>query len=328
MLNKIFISLACYRDPEIIPTIRNAYYKAQNKHLIVFGVYAQMAPTDEKIDLSFIEDQDQVRLLVKDNTKARGPSYARYIIYNKLYKDELYYLQIDSHTRFAENWDSELIAMHSKLSANSVISTYPKGYQLQHDNNLPTSEKMNILKFKKVRDGIPIFNTMTIPQEDKPKRNYFWAAGYSFCYGAIFKIIPFDPHLKNLFWGEEFIMSLRFFTNNVKIYSPNRHIIYTLWTRNYRHTFWELKEKMNGKFETYGFLSFLRLCSIANLLPNNNSLFQKLEPKFRDEIEKYGAGNKKTTDDFYNRIGIKECIGKEDYNKIIHKIYFSLKINL
>jgi hypothetical protein len=328
MLNKIFISLACYRDPEIIPTVRNAYNKAQNKHLLVFGVYAQMAPTDEKIDLSFIEDQEQVRLLVKDNTKARGPSYARYIIYNKLYKDELYYLQIDSHTRFAENWDTELISMHSKLSANSVISTYPKGYQLQHDDHLPISQKMNILKFKKVRDGIPIFNTTTIPQEDKPRRNYFWAAGYSFCYGAIFKIIPFDPHLKNLFWGEEFLMSLRFFTNNIKIYSPNRHIIYTLWTRNYRHTFWELKEKMNGKFETYGFLSFLRLCSIANLLPNNNSLFQKLEPKFRDEIEKYGVGNKKTADDFYTRIGIKECIGKEDYNKIIQKIYFSLKINL
>jgi len=310
MLNKIFISLACYRDPEITPTVRDAYSKAQNKHLLVFGVYAQMAPTDEKIDLSFIEDQEQVRLLVKDNTKARGPSYARYIIYNKLYKDELYYLQIDSHTRFAENWDTELIAMHSKLSANSVISTYPKGYQLQHDSNLQTSKKMNIL------------------QEDKPRRNYFWAAGYSFSYGAIFKIIPFDPHMKNLFWGEEFLMSLRFFTNNIKIYSPNRHIIYTLWTRNYRHTFWELKEKMNGKFETYGFLSFLRLCSIANLLPNNTNLFQKLEPKFRDEIEKYGVGNKKTTDEFYTRVGIKECISKEDYNKIIQKIYFSLKINL
>ena len=328
MLNKIFISLACYRDPEIVPTVRDAYYKAQNKNLLVFGVYAQMAPTDEKIDLSFVEDQEQVRLLVKDNTKARGPSYARYIIYSKLYKDELYYLQIDSHTRFAENWDTELIAMHSKLSANSVISTYPKGYQLQHDSNLQTSKKMNILKFKKIRDGIPIFNTTTLLQEDKPRRNYFWAAGYSFSYGAIFKIIPFDPHMKNLFWGEEFLMSLRFFTNNIKIYSPNRHIIYTLWTRNYRHTFWELKEKMNGKFETYGFLSFLRLCSIANLLPNNTNLFQKLEPKFRDEIEKYGVGNKKTTDEFYTRVGIKECISKEDYNKIIQKIYFSLKINL
>jgi len=328
MLNKIFISLACYRDPEIVPTVRDAYNKAQNKHLLVFGVYAQMASIDEKIDLSFIEDQEQVRLLVKDNTKARGPSYARYIIYNKLYKDELYYLQIDSHSRFAENWDTKLISMHTKLSANSIISTYPKGYQLHQDTNLPTSEKMNILKFKKIRDGIPILTTVTIPQEDKPMRNYFWAAGYSFCYGAIFKIIPFDPHLKNLFWGEEFLMSLRFFTNNIKIYSPNQHIIYTLWTRNYRHTFWELKEKMNGKFETYGFLSFLRLCSIANFFPNKASFFQKLEPKFRDEIEKYGIGNKKTTDEFYSRIGIKEYISKEDYNKIIQKIYFSLKINL
>jgi hypothetical protein len=85
---------------------------------------------------------------------------------------------------------------------------------------------------------------------------------------------------------------------------------------------------MNGKFETYGFLSFLRLCCIANLLPNNTNLFKKLEPKFRHEIEKYGIGNKKTIDDFYNRIGIKEIIGKENYEKIIQKIYFSLKINL
>jgi len=328
MINNIFISLACYRDPEITPTIQDAYNKAKNKDLLIFGVYAQMADSDEKIDLSFIKNKDQVRLLVKNNTKARGPSYARYIIYNKLYKDELYYLQIDSHTRFAENWDVELIKMHQKLSANSVISTYPKGYQLNKDNILPKSEKMNILKLKKIRDGIPIFNTTIIPQEDKPKRNYFWAAGYSFCYAAIFKIIPFDPHLKNLFWGEEFLMSLRFFTNNIKIYSPNQHVIYTLWSRNYRHTFWELKEKMNGKFEIYGFLSFLRLCSIANLIPNDANFFKKLEPKFRYEIEKYGIGNKKTTDEYYSRTGISEIIKKENYNKIIQQIYFSLKLNL
>jgi [Skp1-protein]-hydroxyproline N-acetylglucosaminyltransferase len=328
MLNKIFISLACYRDPEITPTIQDAYNKAKNKHLLIFGVYAQMAENDKNIDLSFIENKEQVRLLVKSNTKARGPSYARYIIYNKLYKDELYYLQIDSHTRFAENWDTKLIDMHSKLSINSIISTYPKGYQIERDYILTKSEKMNILKLKKIRDGIPIFNTITIPQEDKPKRNYFWAAGYSFCYGAIFKIIPFDPHLKNLFWGEEFLMSLRFFTNNIKIYSPNKHIIYTLWNRNYRHTFWELKDKMNGKFEVYGFLSFLRLCSIANFLPSNSSFIKKLEPKFRDEIEKYGIGKKKKIDDFYKSTGIKEYIAKEDYNKIINHIYFSLKLNL
>jgi hypothetical protein len=60
MLNKIFISLACYRDPEITPTIRDAYNKAKYRDLLVFGVYAQMAENDEKIDLNFIEDKEQV----------------------------------------------------------------------------------------------------------------------------------------------------------------------------------------------------------------------------------------------------------------------------
>ena len=126
-------------------------------------------------------------------------------------------------------------------------------------------------------------------------------------------------------------MSLRFFTNNVKIYSPNRHIVYTLWSRNYRHTFWELKEKMNGKFETYGFLSFLRLCSMSNFLPhdpNDVNSFQKIESKYKENIDKYGVGNKKSVDEFYRRVGIKEIIDNEDYNKIINRIYFSLKINL
>ena len=132
MLDKIFISLACYRDPEIIPTVKDAYNKAKNKESLIFGIYAQMSEEDEKIDLSFINNK-QVRLLVNKNTKARGPSYARYIIFNKLYKNELYYLQIDSHTRFIENWDTELITMLSKLSVNSVISTYPNGYNINKD---------------------------------------------------------------------------------------------------------------------------------------------------------------------------------------------------
>ena len=63
-------------------------------------------------------------------------------------------------------------------------------------------------------------------------------------------------------------------------------------------------------------------------LASSSEYNKKLEPKFRDEIEKYGIGNKKTTDDYYNRIGISEIIKKENYNKIIQQIYFSLKLNL
>ena len=321
MLDKIFISLACYRDPEIIPTVKDAYNKAKNKESLIFGIYAQMSEEDEKIDLSFINNK-QVRLLVNKNTKARGPSYARYIIFNKLYKNELYYLQIDSHTRFIENWDTELITMLSKLSVNSVISTYPNGYNINKDV-IVKNEKINVLKLKKLKDGVPIYKSITEILE-KPKRNYFWAAGYSFCYSSIFNIVKFDPYLKNLFWGEEFLMSLRFFTNNIKIYTPNKNIVFTLWDRNYRHTFWELKENMKGKFEVYWFISFLRLCYISNLC--QDVLKDYKFKQITEDLDKYGIGNKRKIEEYYLKTGIKELLEKENYKSIISKIYFSLKI--
>ena len=60
----IFISIACYRDSEVVPTIRDAYEKAANRDRLVFGVYAQMHENDGDIDLSFLPDE-QVRLLLK-----------------------------------------------------------------------------------------------------------------------------------------------------------------------------------------------------------------------------------------------------------------------
>ena len=191
---KIFISLACYRDSEIISTILNAYEKAQLKNNLVFGVFIQAE--EGEIEINSIPKEINLRLLYKDYRRARGPAYARAIIYDTLYQDEKYYLQIDSHSRFVENWDVELIEMLNSLKPNSVISTYPKGYKLG-SNKLIRYKKVNVLKLKKMREGIPIF-TSGLELLDKPKRNYFWAAGFSFCYGVIFKIVKF---IKGCFLG-------------------------------------------------------------------------------------------------------------------------------
>lgn len=316
----IFISIACYRDPEVIPTVKDAYEKAKYKSNIVFGIYAQMAEEDQKLEFPFINEK-QLRLLVKPHINARGPAYARYIIYNKLYKNELFYLQIDSHSRFIENWDEELIDMLLSLKANSVISSYPRGYNL-NSNNLPQEKSVNVLKLKKIRNGIPILTSYT-ETLTAPKRNLFWAAGYSFCYGAIFRFVPFDPHLKNLFWGEEFLMSIRFFTHNIKIFAPHKNIVFTLWTRDYRHTFWELKDIIGSKFEIYGFLSNLRLYSIGKLY--DAGVFKE---KISQDIEKYGIGTKKNVEEYFEKTGIKQLIKNENYEKIIFRIYLSLKNDL
>jgi len=288
-MGEIFISIACYRDPEVVPTVRDAYEKARDGKRLVFGIYAQMGDGDMGLNFDFIKNQNQVRLMVKPHNKARGPAYARYIIYNKLYRNELYYLQIDSHTRFVENWDDELVGMLGKLKANSVISSYPMGYKMGRED-LPRRDGVNVLKLKKIRSGVPVL-TSYVGRLERPRRNYFWAAGYSFCYGAIFKIVPFDPHLKNIFWGEEFLMSLRFYTHNIKIYTPHKNVVFTLWSRNYRHTFWELKDEMNGKFEVYGLISFLRLCHIGRLC---EEVLENYDiKKISQDLDKYGLGVKR-----------------------------------
>jgi len=303
-MGDIFISIACYRDSQVIPTVENAYKNAKYKDRLFFGVYAQLAEND--VELKFDCPENQVRLLVHPHTSARGPVYARYIIYNKLYKNERFYLQIDSHTRFVQNWDEQLINMLCSLQENSVISTYPVGYSLKTDQLIKT-DKVNIVKLKKIRNGIPVFYSVPAKLE-RPEKNLFWAAGFSFCYGAVFKIVPFDPHLKNIFWGEEFIMALRFYTSGIEVYTPDKNIVYTLWDRTYRPTFWELRNIDANKFDSHGLISFLRLCKIAGFYESRIGQERVLK-----DIDRYGIGKKKIVDEFLNVSGIKELIKDINY---------------
>ena len=49
--NKIFISIASYRDPELIPTIENCIANAKNPRNLVFGISRQFHPDDKFDDL-------------------------------------------------------------------------------------------------------------------------------------------------------------------------------------------------------------------------------------------------------------------------------------
>ena len=313
---KIFVSIASYRDPEVINTILNAYTNAKNKNSIVFGVYLQDNKED-KIDLSTLPKEINIKFTKVDWFKARGPIFARYKIYKLFYNNELYYLQIDSHTRFVKNWDEELTNMLQTLPVKSIISTYPNGYKIDNEN-LNINQKMNVIKFKKIKDGIPIF-TSTREKLSKPKNNLFWAAGFSFSYGFVFKLIKIDPYLKNLFWGEEFLMSLRLYTNGIKIFTPHKNIVFTLWSREHRHTFWEIKKKNLLKFNILNFLSKGRLFAISNL--NKTSLF---EDKIYIEIDNYSIGNYKSINDFYKESKIYDAIKSINYKELYINNYNSL----
>lgn len=67
----------------------------------------------------------QVRLFNINESESLGPYMARYIG-AKFYQGEHYYLQIDSHSEFVEDWDVKLIRdMENAPAKKPVLSTYP-----------------------------------------------------------------------------------------------------------------------------------------------------------------------------------------------------------
>ena len=60
---KIFIQVASYRDPQLIPTIESALENAKHPENLVFGIARQYHPDDKFDDLSKYKDDERFRIL-------------------------------------------------------------------------------------------------------------------------------------------------------------------------------------------------------------------------------------------------------------------------
>ena len=128
-MHTIFIQIAAYRDPELVPTVLDCIAKAKypdSLHICVGWQHTE----DEKIDE--IKDLPQVNILDVPYLKTKGACWIRSKIQQQ-YNDETYTLQLDSHHRFKQDWDQLLIDMYEGLKASGVakpiLSTYLPSYQ-------------------------------------------------------------------------------------------------------------------------------------------------------------------------------------------------------
>jgi hypothetical protein len=151
--NSIFVGLVTYRDPYCPMTIKSLYSQARHPEklfIVLFqqncfekvcrtgvlkGGIVENADTDIDCYSEFCKSPEgirsnacntgQVRLFNVNESESLGPYMARYLAV-KFYQGEQYYLQIDSHSEFVENWDDKLIKMVRDAPAkNPVISCYP-----------------------------------------------------------------------------------------------------------------------------------------------------------------------------------------------------------
>lgn len=236
----IFIQIASYRDPQLLPTLEDMYKNADNPENLRPSVAWQHGDEDKKENYKQFKNLNLIDVDYKDS---KGVCWARNLI-QKYYKNEKYTLQIDSHMRFVKGWDTMLINMIKQLQKKGhkkpLLTGYVPSFNPDNDpaERIQTPWKMNFDRF--IPEGAVFFLPASIDdwkERNEPVPARFYSAHFCFTLGKFCKEVPHDPNY--YFHGEEISIAVRAFTHGYDLFHPHRVVIWHEYTRKGRVKQWD-----------------------------------------------------------------------------------------
>jgi len=291
---KIFIQIASYRDPQLIPTINDMISKSKRPENLRFGIARQFHEEDRFDDLSIFENDGRFKVLNIPYSDSQGVCWARNLT-QQLYDGEEYTLQIDSHMRFEENWDEELIEMLESLKNKGhkkpLLTGYVSSFDPDNDPELRVREPWRMVFDRFTPEGCVFFLPESIPDwqeltEPVPAR--FYSAHFCFTIGDFSKEVQHDPEY--YFHGEEISIAVRAYTHGYDLFHPHKVLVWHEYTRKGRTKQWDDDKKW--------------------FIKNNNSHSKNRKllgidgESFEIELDKYGFGSERTKRDYEKYAGI------------------------
>jgi hypothetical protein len=231
----IFISIASYRDPLLVPTIKDALAKAAHPDDLRFGICWQHGP--EEGPPPFTGDS-RFRILDVPYPQSRGICWARAEIM-KLFDSEAWFLQLDAHHRFVQDWDVKLIVQAARTgSPKPLLTAYAPHFQPDDPSSYrrPPVRRTGSAELSRIhprRQRDPLFQTGRSPtgrSVPSPVRGPFVSGHMLFAPGSVAANVPYDPHLN--YSGEEITLAVRAFTSGYDIFHPTEMI---LWHEGANH---------------------------------------------------------------------------------------------
>ena len=242
MTDSIFISIACYRDPELENTIQNCIAKAKFPDNLYFGICWQK---DNEI---LSQNYKNARIYECSWKDSRGACWARSLIQKQLYNNEKYYLQLDSHHRFIDNWDEILIDLYEKAKLKSpkpIIGSYGTTYWKNQGITDQIAYKISTFD-SFTNDGDLISRPISIKNQKGtdliPAR--LLSGHFIFSDARFIKECPYDPNY--YFRGEELTLSARAYTHGYDFFHPTKPIIWHEYLRKENNKHWSDHIKENG----------------------------------------------------------------------------------
>ena len=240
---KIFIQIASYRDPQLIPTIKDCIKNAKKPEKLVFSIAWQHSSEDVWDNLDEFKDDKRFRIVDINYSESKGACWARNQLQQN-YNGEEYTLQLDSHHRFVENWDEELILMYKQLVKKGhkkpLLTGYVSSFDPDNDPNGRTIQpwKMNFDRF--IPEGAVFFLPATIDdykERTEPIPARFYSAHFAFSTGKFVEEVPHDPEY--YFHGEEISIAVRAYTHGYDLFHPHKVIVWHEYTRKGRKKQWD-----------------------------------------------------------------------------------------
>lgn len=241
--NKIFIQIASYRDPELLPTIKDCISKAKNPENLVFSISWQHSKDDVWDNLDEYKDDPRFRIIDIDYLDSRGACWARNLLQLN-YKDEDYTLQLDSHHRFVENWDEECIGMIKQLQKKGhkkpLLTGYIPSYDPSNDPEARINTPWRMIFDRFIPEGAIFFLPASIDnylELTEPIPSRFYSAHFCFTLGQFVREVPHDPDY--YFHGEEISIAVRAFTNGYDLFHTHKVVVWHEYTRRGRTKQWD-----------------------------------------------------------------------------------------
>lgn len=297
MKDTIFVSIASYRDPELKKTVKDMLSKAKYPKKLKFVVAWQHSEEDEWDDFGKKYSKDKRFSIIDiDHKDSLGVCWARNLI-QKEYSGEDYYLQLDSHHRFTQDWDQTLRDWLNFLRCEGhdkpLISSYLPSYDPKSEDKIFEVWGLNIDRF--LPEGAVFLRPHYVDNwQDlkKPFRGRFISAHFIFTVGKFATEVPYDPNL--YFHGEETSLAARAYTHGYDLFGLHIPLIWHEYTREGKKKHWDDV----SNWSQLDVQSYARFRKLFGMDPG-------CTPCQRKNLEPYAFGNARRLEDYEVYSGLK-----------------------
>jgi hypothetical protein len=240
MNERIYVSVASYRDPQLKPTLKNLIKTADNPDNLRICVAWQHSREDVWDELDAYKDDKRFDILDLDASQSRGVCWARQMV-QRHWHNEGYYFQIDSHMRFMKGWDTKLKNMIKMLQEDGhekpILTTYVPSFDAESGEKKMENWKMIFDRF--TPEGV-VFHRPEPFTSSNPIRflpTQFFSAHFMFTIGKWAKEVQYDPNI--YFHGEEITLAVRSYTHGYDSFVPYQNMAWHEYTRKGRRRVWD-----------------------------------------------------------------------------------------